>query len=298
MLKSATGTQGPAYFGNIPYWIPIAFLFAFGFAPWIVIVIQSFSTMDDAGHFRLLTSGQSYYEILAGYRLAVLGQILRRGLFVATLDISLAIPVAFLVVRLVPNWLRNLMIVGLTLPFFSSDVTRAFAWREMLGGHGFVNNTLAALHLPPIDWIIFSEFGVTIALVSSTAPFAIFPIIIRLATIRPSIWLAADDLGIGAFREFVFVAAPLSLPGILFGWIASFVVTIGASAEIAMLQGTSQLSLSKMIADLESAREIPEVFALCTLSGLFLFSLAILGAFAFTRTLGNHAPPSGRRKLS
>jgi spermidine/putrescine transport system permease protein len=287
--------RGTAYFGNVPYFLPLAFLFAFGLAPWLIVVIQSFSKMDDMGHFQLLASGHSYKEMLQGYRLAVLSQIFRRGLTVATIDVLVAIPVAFLVVRSVPNWLRNLLIVGLTLPFFSSDVTRAFAWREMLGGHGFINNARAFLHLQPLDWIIFSEFGITLALVSSTAPFAIFPIIIRLKTIRQSIWLAADDLGIGPLREFLSVAVPLAKPGLVFGWIASFVVTIGASAEIAMLEGTSQMSLAKMISDLESARKIPEVFALCTLSGLFLFSLAILGAFVLNRMLASRADIVSRR---
>lgn len=290
-----TKPQGATYFGNIPYLVPLVFLFIFGLVPWMIIVVQSFSTMDETGHFHLLASGHSYQEMFAGYRLAVLGQILRRGLMVATIDILLAIPVAFLVVRLVPSWLRTLLIIGLTLPFFSSDVTRAFAWREMLGGHGFINNARAFLHLPPLDWIIFSEFGIAIALVSSTAPFAIFPIVIRLATIRQSIWLASDDFGIGPFREFLSVAAPLARPGILFGWIASFVVTIGASAEIAMLEGTNQLSLAKMISDLESAREVPEVFALCTLSGIFLFSLAILGAFSLNGMLTGHSSGESRR---
>ena len=292
--------QGTTYFGNLPYLVPLVFLFVFGLMPWVIVVIQSFSTMDDAGHFHLLASGSghSYQEILAGYRLAVLGQILLRGVTVASIDVLLAIPVAFLVVRLVPGWLRTLLIVGLTLPFFSSDVTRAFAWREMLGGHGFINNARAFLHLPPLDWIIFSEFGITLALVSSTAPFAIFPIVIRLATIRPSIWLASDDLGVGPFREFLSVAAPLARPGILFGWIATFVVTIGASAEIAMLEGTNQLSLAKMISDLESARKVPEVFALCTLSGVFLFSLAILGAFALDGMLTGHSAVVTRKARS
>src|SRR6202043_3858230 len=108
-----------------------------------------------------------------------------------------------LIVRSVPNWLRNLFLVGLTLPFFSSDVTRAFAWREMLGGHGVVNSALRFFHISPPDWIVFSEFGVTLALLSSTAPFAIFPIVIRLGTVRNSIWLASDDLGIGLIREFL-----------------------------------------------------------------------------------------------
>ncbi len=289
-------TGSASYFGNFAYVIPLVFLALFGFAPWLVVVIHSFSTMDEMGHFQVWTSGaQHYKEILTGYRLAVLGQILRRGLTVATIDILLGVPVAFLIVRSLPRWLRSILIVGLTLPFFSSDVTRAFAWREMLGGHGVINNTLESLHLAPLDWLVFSEFGVTLALLSSTVPFAIFPIVIRLATIRQSIWLAADDLGIGPLREFVSVAAPLAWPGMVFGWIASFVVTIGASAEIAMLQGTNEISLTKMISDLESARKVPEVFALCTISGLFLFSLAVLGALALSSMLTSRSAPASQQ---
>ena len=271
-----------SYFGNACFLFPAAFFLLVGVVPFVIVALQSLSSLDSAGRLSVGASLEGYRDILQMYRLSVLAQIVRRALLVGTLDVILAIPVGYVLVRLLRPSYRTACLVLFTVPFFSSDVTRAFAWTVVLGNHGLVNRLLVAggVVSRPVEWFIFDEFAVVVALVSSTISFAIFPIVVRLLTIQSSVWLASADLGISRATEFFGVALPLSIPGIMFGWIACFVVTVGSSAEAAMLGGTHQASLARVISDLESARKLSAVFALCTVSVLLVMFVVFVAVMA------------------
>lgn len=281
------------YFGAWCYVIPVVVLTLFGIVPFVAVALQSFSVMSETGTLSLPRSIDGYREILQPHRLSILGQIVERGAIVASLDLIVAIPVSFVLVRAVGSRARTICLVLLTLPFFASDVSRAFAWNMVLGQHGFINRALLALHLVdnPIPWLIFDELAVRIALFSGTVSFAVFPLVIRLTTIRPSIWLATRDLGISRLREFTGIALPLSVPAAVFGWIASFVVCVSSSAETSMLGGARQMDLVRLVSDLEGAQKLPAVFALCTLLAL---SIGLVGYAGIRVVRGRYAVESLR----
>src|SRR5581483_10578061 len=54
-----------------------------------------------------------------------------------------------------------------TIPFWTSNVIRMIAWIPLLGRNGLVNKGLMGMGLirQPLEWLLFSEFSVVLALV-------------------------------------------------------------------------------------------------------------------------------------
>ena len=118
------------------------------------------------------------------------------------------------------------------------------------------------------EWFIYSEFSVIVALVSSTLAFSVFSITGSLSIIPANVWRLSRDLGLSYRSELIRIAVPLAAPGIILGWIACMVITVGSSSEVALLSGPHQVSFAKMISDLEETRRIPTVFAICTVAAV------------------------------
>jgi len=255
------------YFGRWAYLTPGLFLVLVGALPFFLLVLKSFSTFTDAGTFAAVWSFEGYKDILQPHRLSILWRIARRALIVSTLDLSMAVPAAYLLARSVKPFLRAFGLFCFTVPFLASDVSRAFSWTLILGQNGLINNCLLKLHVldQPLHFLMFSEFSVILALVSASLPFAVFPLFIRFSTIPSNVWLACDDLGISRPRELFSIAMPLSLGAAFLSWLASAVVAFGSAAEAEMLGGVRRADIVRMISDLEAARKLPAVFALSTI---------------------------------
>lgn len=270
------------YFSSLYLWIPLVFIGLAGILPFATIVVSSFSAWDSSGDLSRWGSVEGYFEATQSFRLKQLRVILLRASAIASLDLLLGIPIAYLLVRSVSPRMRNLYLFSLTLPFFTSQVTRAFCWQFVLGTKGFTNQMLQYLGLisRPLDNLMFNEFSVGLALVAGSVSFCVFPITITLLGIPESIWLASEGFSVKRVNELFRVAIPLSWTGIVTGWVAAFILNLGASVEIDMLGGASKISLAQMISDLESAQKWSVEYALTTLIFCFLSVLALVGFFA------------------
>jgi ABC-type spermidine/putrescine transport system permease subunit I len=115
-----------------------------------------------------------------------------------------------------------------------------------------------------VDWFIYDEFGLTVALVAATLPFALFPTVIVGSSISETIWHASSDLGAKHHQEFFRIALPLMLPGVALGAVASFVVSTSSVCEAAFLGGPGQMTVGKVVSELEGARQLSTICALGT----------------------------------
>jgi putative spermidine/putrescine transport system permease protein len=57
-----------------------------------------------------------------------------------------------------------------TVPFWTSNVIRMISWVPLLGRNGLVNQALQGLGLvqQPLEWLLFSDFSVVLALSTCT----------------------------------------------------------------------------------------------------------------------------------
>ena len=113
-----------------------------------------------------------------------------------------------------------------TIPFWTSNVIRMVSWIPLLGRHGLVNDVLIQIGLikEPVEWFLYSEFSVILALVHLYTLFMIVPIFNSMMRIDRSIIEGAYDAGANEIQILSNIIIPLCKPGIVIGSI--FVITV------------------------------------------------------------------------
>ncbi len=84
-----------------------------------------------------------------------------------------------------------------TVPFLTSNIIRMISWIPVLGRNGLVNSTLIQLGIvpKPIEWLLYSDFAVVLAMVHLYTLFMVTPIFNTLMRIDRSLIEAARDAG-------------------------------------------------------------------------------------------------------
>ena len=179
-----------------------------------------------------------------------LGSTFAYTLEVMVLCLLIGYPIAFFLARRVTGfkWQMALFLVCM-VPFWTSYLIRAVAWLPMLGRRGLLNSLLLSLGLidKPAEFLLYSEFGYTTALVQLYVVLSVGPIFFSLAKIDTDIVEAARDMGATAFQIFREIILPLSLPGVAIGMIFIFVMLMGEFATAVVVYGGKTSTVGTVI---------------------------------------------------
>jgi putative spermidine/putrescine transport system permease protein len=278
MLPGKVRARGrrPAFFLALPSLVVFVGL---GFIPLALVATLSFWSFDpDTYWIKPVWSLASYAALLENGRATVFLRTAGLAAVTATISMLLAVPAATVVGLLSAPRRATLLLALFTIPFFTSGLVRAFAWRLVLGRQGIINNTLISLGIvhTPVEWLLFSDFAVVLGMVAAYLPFAIIPIALVFVRIEHSVIRASQDLGAGFWRMFSSIVLPLIVPGIVAGFLFVFVVAIGTSMEIQLLGGAGVSSISIMINDVLRVVNFPLAFAIATVVVTLLIALVII----------------------
>ncbi|RPH98323.1 MAG: ABC transporter permease subunit [Lysobacterales bacterium] len=165
------------------------------------------------------------------------------------LCLLLGYPMAYFIARRPPRW-RNLLLLGIILPFWISFLLRVYAWIGLLNTHGVINNFLQWLGLTdqPLP-LIYNDFAVYVGLVYSYLPFMILPLYASLEKQDLDLQDAAADLGARRWQVFLDVTLPLSLPGVIAGSLLVFIPATGEFIIPALLGGSDTLMIGRALWD-------------------------------------------------
>jgi ABC-type spermidine/putrescine transport system permease subunit I len=250
-----------------------------GFIPIALIATWSLWSFDpDTYWIKPVWSLASYAALLKDGRAIVLLRTAGLAALTASASTLLAVPAATLVGLFSGPRRAALLVALFTIPFFTSSLVRAFAWRLVLGREGIINNVLMSVGVvhTPIEWLLFSDFAVVLGMMAAYLPFAIMPMVLVFARIEPSVIRASQDLGAGFWMMFSTIILPLIMPGIVAGFLFVFVVAVGTSMEIQLLGGAGASSISIMINDVMRVVNFPLAFAIATVVVIFLIALIII----------------------
>lgn len=179
------------------------------------------------------------YEFLLTRKLylEVMLRTLIVGLCVGALDVLLGFPLAYFLVRTQSRW-KGLLIALSLAPLLASVIVRTYGWYIILNRFGVVNDALLGLGVIA-DRIAFmpSTGAIIIGLAHALLPYAVLTIMGSLGGINPNLEKAAMSLGANRTRTFLDVVLPLSLPGVVGGFILVFSIAISAYATPAILGG-------------------------------------------------------------
>ncbi len=158
-------------------------------------------------------------------------------------------PFAYFMSRARPT-LRPVLVMLVSLPFWTSYLLRIYAWKGLLDDHGVFNNLLLWLHLidDPIK-MMYTPFSMTIGMVYTYLPFMILPLYGILVKADPSLLEAAGNLGATPWKAFWLITVPLSKAGIVAGSMLVFIPTVGEYVIPELLGGPQTLMIARVLWD-------------------------------------------------
>jgi len=184
-------------------------------------------------------------------------QALFLEVFLRTFSISLGVtliccllgyPLAWSLVQASPKW-RNIMLLGVLFPFWTSLLVRTAAWVIVLQKEGPINSALQGLGLinDPLT-LVFNRFGVYVALTHILLPFLVLPLYSVMKGIPRDYMRAAKSLGARPAYAFLTAYFPQTLPGLSAGAILVFIMSIGYYITPALVGGPKDQMISYFIA--------------------------------------------------
>jgi putrescine transport system permease protein len=158
-------------------------------------------------------------------------------------------PMAYAMARCTPTW-RNVFLLLVMLPSFTSFLLRVYAWIGLLKNNGVINNVLMALGIidEPIT-MMQTDFAVYVGIVYSYLPFMILPLYNNLEKHDPTLLEAAADLGARPFTAFRRITLPQSFDGIVAGLLLVFIPAVGEFVIPSLLGRTDQLMIGRVLSD-------------------------------------------------
>jgi putrescine transport system permease protein len=193
----------------------------------------------------------SDYVYLRGYLTSV-----RNALIATGLCLLLGYPMALGIARARGVW-RNILLLLVILPFWTSFLLRVYAWIGMMGSNSWFNRGLTYVinvFLPAASEInsvpmMNSNFAVILVVVYSYLPFMILPLFANLEKLDYTLNEAAMDLGSKPIQVFRDVTLPLSMPGIVAGCLLVFIPATGELVIPSLVGNAADPMIGRVIND-------------------------------------------------
>ena len=233
------------------------YLVLFFVIPLGIVFVYSFASRGPSG--RTILGGWStaaYSSLIDPFVL----QIAWRSLVLATtctlLCLLIGYPFAYYIATRSPG-VRNLLLVGVMIPFWSNFLVRTYAWRILLGSDGPISQLTELVGLGPTR-LLFSNWAVLIGLVYGFLPFMVLPLYAAIERVDFSLVEAARDLYASGWKAFRKVTWPLTRPGVIAGSILVFIPSFGQYVTPEILGGSKTTMLgSYIVRQFLSARNWP-----------------------------------------
>ena len=223
---------------------------------------------------------------------AILWRTIWLAVVTTAVCLLLATPTAYFIAR-TPVRQRNLLLLAVVVPFWTSFLVRIFAWKVVLHPDGLVKHVLAALHLVPADGsLLYHSGAVLLVLVYTELPFAILPLYAAAEKFDFRLLEAARDLGAGPLRSFWSVFLPGIRRGLLTATLVTLIPALGSYVVPDLVGGPTSEMLGNKIAQRTFVdRNLPHASAL---SALLALAVLVPSAFAITLARGKRNAHAGR----
>ncbi|MFM7442667.1 MAG: ABC transporter permease [Tabrizicola sp.] len=244
---------------GLPYvWLVVLFLL-----PFLIVVAMSVATNTPTappfsfGGEHPVVNLEPFSRVLTDtlYVRAFLTSVFN-ALVAAILCLLIGYPMALGLTRVSKSW-RNILLMLVILPFWTSFLLRVYAWMGLMGKNSWFNSLLtdAWNFLVPIDWAVKSipmmntNFAVVLVMVYTYLPFMILPLYASLERLDPTLDEAAMDLGSRPSQVFRDITLPQSIPGIIAGGMLVLIPAAGELVIPTLVGNASQPMIGKIIQD-------------------------------------------------
>jgi putrescine transport system permease protein len=239
----------PAIWLTVFFLIPLAVVFGisltvkqFGRPPYTPLLTNEEGTVQLTLHLnnyiRLFTDGLYVSAYVSSIRIALISTIIA---------LCIGYPMAYAIARAPDQW-RNILLMLIILPFWTSFLLRVYALTGFMRGNGVINQFLGLFGIQPLV-MMQTDFAVYVGIVYSYLPFMILPLYTNLVKLDGTLLEASADLGARPLRTFLTITLPLSMPGIIAGSMLVFIPAIGEFVIPSLLGGPSTLMIGRVLWD-------------------------------------------------
>jgi spermidine/putrescine transport system permease protein len=216
--------------------IPLLLFLLVGFAaPLLAVIWFSFMPartftlfgVPGLGNYDTIFESTSYISFLWSLGLAAVTVILLA---------LICYPVAYGLVRVFGKWAMLLTLL-FTIPLFVSENIRLYGWILFLIKNGVLLGSLKSMFGLELESILFTRTAILLGMVYVYLPFMLFPMTLGISMVPRETRDAAFDLGASRWQVFKEIELPLSMPGIVIGFLLTFVLAVGAIAEAKVMGG-------------------------------------------------------------
>jgi spermidine/putrescine transport system permease protein len=256
----------------VTIWLGLFFL-----VPLLLILAYSFGTSGVYGGITLGFNPGNFLKVFDPLYLEIIVRTFVIALITTLLCLALGYPLAYFIALKSGTW-KNVLILMVMIPFWTSLLLRAYAWVVILNGNGIANRTLQFLGITdePLT-LIFTPQAVMMGMVYSYLPFMILPLYAALEKFDVRLKEAAQDLGASRWHTFWRVTFPLSMPGVIAGSILVFIPSAGEFVIPDLLGGSRTTMTGNLIrAQFGQARDWAFGSALSV-----MLAVLLLGAIMF-----------------
>mgnify|MGYP006270397693 FL=1 len=244
--------------------VPYAWLLAFFVVPFLIVFKISFSEVrfsmppyaplfeltEDGTHWRAIFNlGNYHYLVTDSLYIATFAYSIKVAAVSTLICLAIGYPMAYAIARAREST-RNLLLMLIVLPFWTSFLLRVYAWVGLLQNDGVINNVLLAVGLidQPLT-LLYTDFAVYVGIVYSYLPFMILPLYSNLEKHDLTLLEAAADLGARPMTAFLRITLPLSIPGIVAGCLLVFIPAVGEYVIPSLLGRSDQLMIGRVLSD-------------------------------------------------
>ncbi len=163
------------------------------------------------------------------------------------LALLIGYPMAYVIAKL-PTSARNIAMMLVILPSWTSFLIRVYAWIGILKPNGLLNDVLMKLHLisEPLQ-ISNTPTAAYIGIVYCYLPFMVLPLYTNLVKHDHRLLEAAYDLGAKPWQAFLKITLPLSRAGIIAGCMLVMIPAVGEFVIPELLGGPDTLMIGRVL---------------------------------------------------
>jgi spermidine/putrescine transport system permease protein len=261
-----------------------AFLLTFFILPIVSLAQVSTATPikgGDIGEFEQTLRFRNYLEAFLESR-EHFGRSLIYALLATIIALLISYPLAYALAFKSGKY-KNLLLVLVIAPFFTSFLLRTVAWKQILGEEGFVVPSLRTMGVISEGTTLTATAGAVIfGMAYNFLPFMTLPLYASIDRIDPRTLEASGDLYANGFTTFRKVTLPLSMPGVVAGTLLTFIPAAGDYINAELLGGPNNKMIGNVI---ESKFLVPNAPTTSALS-FMLMALILLIVTLYIRKAG------------
>lgn len=259
--------------------IPAAvWLLVFFVVPFYSLVAASL--YDPAGSdfrgYQMTYHWQNYVDAVADYWQPLL-RSLAYGAIATVLCLLLGYVLAYAIAFKAGRW-KNLLLVLVIAPFFTSFLVRTLSWKLLLADDGWIVQALQTLQILGADGrLLYTPVAVIAGLTYNFLPFMVLPLFASLDKIDYRLIEASRDLYANPVVGFFKVTWPLSLPGVVSGSLLTFIPAVGDYINAELLGSTNTRMIGSVIQSLfTDANDYPAASALSVLLMVLIVGMVMV----------------------